>query len=443
VLLFTGALAVTAGLGTGLLPALRSSRSDPVGLLASRGAARGAGVLGQALVAAQVGIAVVLLTGAGLLLKSFVLLRGVPVGLDPDRVLTLRLAAPESRYPDRPAVTSFYARLLERVRALPGVEAAGAGNGLPLAVFTGDWSFDVEGRPRAMTKHHGAMDWFTVTPGYFEALRVPLVRGRLPGAGDGEQAPPVVFVNEAAARTFFPGEDPVGRRVLLSRGRGSEQPWRTIAGVVADVRQRSLDRPPAPAFYLPHAQFQHFMAGVQARDMSVVVKTTGEPRALAAAVRAQLRSLDPEVPAAQVRTMDEVMAGALADRRPALGLMVSFGALALLLATVGLYGVMSFHVSQRAREVGVRVALGAARADVLRLVVGQGMRLVQAGLAAGLLLALAAGGALRGLLYGVGTRDLTVLAAISAILASTGLFASYLPARRATAVDAAAALRQD
>jgi putative ABC transport system permease protein len=444
VLLFTAVLALGAGVAAGLLPALTSSGSDPgTALLASRGATAGTTRWRRALVAAQVAIAVVLLAGAGLLVKSFARLRGVPVGLDPDRVLTLRVTAPASRYPDKAAVTSFYARLLDGIRSLPGVVAAGASNGLPLAVATGDWSFDVEGRPREGTRHHGAMDWFVVTPGYFEALGVPLARGRFPGPQDAEQAPAVVFLNEAAARAFFPGEEPVGQRLQLSRGRGGEQPWRTIAGVVADVRHRTLDRPPAPSFYLPHPQFRHFMAGVEARDMSVVVKTAGDPAAVVGGVRSRMRNVDPEVPAAYVRTMDEVVAGALADRRPTLWLMASFAVLALVLASVGLYGVMSYHVTQRTREMGVRLALGADRRDVLRLVVGHGLRLVRAGLVTGLLLALAAGGALRDLLYEVGTRDVPVLLTISVVLATTGLVASYLPARRATTVDAAAALRQD
>jgi ABC-type antimicrobial peptide transport system permease subunit len=212
---------------------------------------------------------------------------------------------------------------------------------------------------------------------------------------------------------------------------------------MADVRQRGLDHPPAPELYIPHPQFLHFLADHEARAMSLVVKTAGDPAGFAGAVRDQLRAIDPEVPVSGVRTMDDVLAGSLADRRRNLWLMGSFAALALLLATIGLYGVMSYHVAQRTRELGLRLALGAARGDLVRLVVGQGMRLVQLGLVAGLVLALAAGGALRGLLYEVGTRDVSVFLAITLVLCSTGLLASYLPARRATSVDAAAALKRD
>jgi putative ABC transport system permease protein len=444
VLAFTVALALAAGIGAGLLPALQSSASDPGrSLLASRGDIGGGSVLRRALVAVQVALAVVLLTGAGLLVKSFSRLQAVALGLDPERVLTLRVTAPESRYPDRAAVTSFYARLLDRVRALPGVETVGASSGLPLAVQTGDWNFAVEGRPQQGTNGDGAADWFVVTPGYFEALRIRAVRGRRPGPEDGEAAPPVVFLNEAAARAFFADQDPLGQRLRLTRTTGREQPWRLVAGVVADVRQRGLDRAPTPEMYIPHPQFVHFLADHEARAMSLVLKTAGDPAALAGSVREQLRAIDPDVPASAIRTMDEVLGRSLAHRRRNVWLMGSFAALGLALATVGLYGVMSYHVAQRTRELGVRLALGAARGDLLRLVVGQGLRLVQIGLAAGLALALMAGRALRGLLYEVGPRDVGVLLTIALVLASTGLLASYLPARRATSVDAAAALKQD
>jgi putative ABC transport system permease protein len=443
VLAFTAALALGAGLAAGLLPAIQSSGLDPGrSLLAARGEVGGGSGLRRALVAVQVALAVVLLSGAGLLAKSFARLQAVPVGLDPERVLTLRVTAPTGRYADRASVTNFYARLLDRVRALPGVEIAGASSGLPLAVQAGDWNFDVEGRPRVGRANDGVADWFVVTPGYFEALRIRAVRGRLPGAEDGESGVPSVFLNQAAARAFFDGEA-VGRRLRLTRTTGGEQPWRVVAGVVGDVRQKGLDRAPAPEMYIPHPQFVHFLAAHEARAMSLVVKTAGDPAALVAAVREQLRAVDAEVPAAAVRTMDEVLARSLAQRRRNLWIMGSFAALGLLLATGGLYGVMSYHVAQRTRELGVRLALGADRGDLLRLVVGQGMRLVHAGLAAGLLLALAAGGAVRGLLYDVGPRDVTVLATIALVLAVTGLLASYLPARRATGVDAASALKQD
>ena len=444
VLGFTALLALGVGLAAGLVPAIQSSCADAgQDLLATRGATAAGTRWRGSLVSLQVAIAVVLCTGAGLLVKSFVRLQGVPLGVDAERVLTLRVTAPAPRYPDRPAVTAFYARLLEGVRALPGVRSAGAGSGLPLAVLGGDWNFDVEGRPRLGTTNDGQADWYAVTAGYFETLGVRAVSGRLPGAEDGERSPATIFINEAAARAFFPGQDPLGQRLRLTRTTGGVQPWRTIAGVVADVRQRGLHRPPAPELYIPHPQFESYLAGHHARGMSLVIKTAGDPTAVTGAVRDQLRGLDPEVPASAVRPMTEVVTGALAERRRNLWLMGSFATLALVLAMVGLYGVMSYQVAQRTREIGLRLALGARRSDVVRLVVSQGMRLVQVGLGAGLGAALLVGGAVRGLLFEVSTRDGSVLVTISLLLAGTAFLATWLPARRATRVDAAAALKQD
>jgi putative ABC transport system permease protein len=381
--------------------------------------------------------------GAGLLLKSFSRLRTVPAGFDPSHVLTTRLTAPESRYPGRDEVTGFYERLLADVRALPGVSTAGAANGLPLAVATGDWSFDVEGRPRVGDKHDGAPDWFAVTPGYFETLRVPIVRGRRPGPEDGPQATSVVFLNEAAARAYFPGQAPLGHRLRLTSTTGPPQPWRQIAGVVGDVRHRGLERPPRPEIYVPHAQFVHFSAGAQCRSLSLVVRSEGTDAHLARGIRDVVRRLDAEVPLAQMRSMDAVVTGSLLERRRDLWLMGAFAMVALALAAVGLYGLIATTVAQRAREMAVRVALGADRSGVVGLVVGQALRLVYAGLGAGLLAALYASGMLRGMLFDVGPRDTSVLAAVAVMLLLVGTLASLLPALRAARVDPAAALRQE
>jgi putative ABC transport system permease protein len=444
VVAFTAAASLGAGLLFGLLPALQISRValDHVLREAGRSSTGGRGRLRRALVAGQVAIALVLLAGSGLLVKSFARLRNVATGFEPAGVLTFRTSAPAASYPGRPEVTAFYARLLEQVRAVPGVRVAGAGSGLPLSVHSGDWGFDVEGRVSVPGQRPRA-DWFAVTPGYFEALGVRVVSGRLPAEGDDGERAPVIFLNHSAARSLFPGEDPLGRRVRLSRTTGAEQPWRTVAGVVSDVRQRGLERPPRPEMYVPLPQFQHFMAGTQARNMTVVAKVDGAPLGVAASMRAALRRVDPEVPAAQMRAMDEVVGTSMAARRRDTWLIGAFAALALAVATVGVYGVIAYHVAQRRREIGLRLAIGAERSDVVRMVLAQGTRLAGAGILAGLPVALLASAALRPLLFDVAPHDASVFAAIAVLLMAVAAMACALPAARAAHIDPAVALRDE
>jgi predicted permease len=444
VVVFTAAVSLGAGLLFGLLPALQVSRValDDVLREAGRSTTGGRGRLRRALVAGQVAIAVVLLAGSGLLLKSFARLRAVATGFEPAGVITFRTSAPAASYPGRPEVTAFYARLLEQVRAVPGVRLAGAGSGLPLSVQSGDWGFDVEGRPSVPGKRARA-DWFAVTPGYFEALGVRLVSGRLPADVDDAQGPPAIFLNESAVRTLFPGEEPVGHRVRLSRTTGGEQPWRTVAGVLSDVRQRGLERPPRPEMYVPLPQFLHFMAGTQARNMSVVAKVDGPPNAFAGSLRAALRRVDPEVPAAQMCAMDEVIGGSLAARRRDTWLIGAFALLALAVAAIGVYGVIAYHVAQRRREIGLRLAIGAKRRDVVRMVLAQGTRLAGAGIVAGVPVALLATAALRPLLFEVAAYDLSVFAAISGVLLAVAALACAVPALRAARTSPAVALRDE
>jgi putative ABC transport system permease protein len=445
VLLCAAGLAVAAGLFFGLIPALQVSRTRPVDPLkeGARGSAESRGMVRRVLIVAQVAIAVTLLIGAGLLIKSFAKLMSVPSGFNPDHVLTLRISLPGARYPGRPEVTAYFERLLQRSRSLPGVQSAGAANGLPLAVSTGDWNFNVEGRPLNGKRSSGAADWYAVTPGYFETLQIRILRGRAPSPSDGPDATPVLFINETTAKTLFPGEDPIGKRVQFSRSRGFEQPWRTIAGIVADVRQRGLETPPRPEAYFPHAQFQHFSPNAQARSMVVALKTATDPALLTGAVSDIARQLDPEVPAAQVRDMNWIVATSVRDRRLNVLLIGAFGALALVLASVGLYGVMAFQVAQRTREMGVRLALGATRAGVLSMVVGQGMRLVAIGLILGGIAAAALSGSIGTLLFEVSPHDLSIFTAVPVVLLAAGLLACYIPARRATRVDPVIALRAD
>jgi putative ABC transport system permease protein len=444
VLAFTIGVSLGAGIVFGLLPATQISRValDEVLREAGRSSVGGRGRLRRALVAAQVAIAVVLLVGAGLLVKSFARLQSTPSGFEPAGVLTFRTTAAPARYRERAEVAAFYAQVLERVRMVPGVRVAGAATGLPLSVHSGDWGFDIEGRASVPGARPRA-DWFVVTPGYFEALGVRLVSGRLPAEQDDDRGGPVLFVNESAARTLFPGEDPVGRRARLSRTNGDEQPWRTIAGVVADVRQRGLERPPRPEMYIPLPQFRHFLARTQAWSMVVVVKAAVPPLSLAGAMRAAVRRVDPEVPTASLLAMDEVVGASMADRRRDAWLIGAFAALALAVASIGVYGVTAYHVARRRREIGLRVALGAERRDVVRMVLGQGLRLAAAGIGVGVPAALLAAGALRSLLFEVTPHDPSVFAAIPVLLMVVTALACALPAARAARIDAAVALREE
>ena len=444
VLSFAAALAMLTTVLFAMLPATQLSRTQAGETLREGGrGSSGRARMRRALVVCQVSLAVVLLVAAGLLLKSFARVLSVPGGFDAENVLTARVAAPAARYPDLAAVSGFYTRLGERLAALPGVTHAGASSGLPLAVSSGDWSFDIEGRPRVNGRRPGAADWYVITPGYFEALRIRVVSGRAPTPSDTSGATPVIFINETAARGIFPGENPVGKRVMLSRSRGFEQPWRTIAGVVADVRQRGLDRPSRPEMFIPHTQFLHFSPGQQARSMTIVVRSAVPPEQLVSAVRGELRSLDPEIPLADARPMTEVLALSVADRKLNVLLLGAFAVLAIVLAAVGIYGVMAYDVLQRTREIGIRVALGATRRTVLTLVLSHGLMLVLIGGAIGLAVAAIATRSMTRMLFDVGPRDVAVFAWVAALLVVTGMLATLVPAWRAARVDPLTALRED
>ena len=445
VLAFTlGLAALTAGV-FGLVPALQMARMGPGGALGggARGSVDGRSRTRSILVVAQVAVAAVLVVAAGLLIRTFVSLTSVPSGLQADHVLTLRLSPPPATYASQADIGRFFDRFLERVRALPGVRLAGATSALPLSEASGDWSFDIEGRPFSPGRRHsGAADWYTVTPGYFETLRVTLVKGRLPAAGDDERAGEgrAIFLNESAARQFFPSADPIGHRLKLS---GDNQPWRTVAGIVGDLHQRGLGSAVRPEMFIPLAQFKHFSATGQARGLTVVIRTDADPIALVPAVRGALRAIDPEIPPARIRDMPAVVAASVADTRLNMVLMASFGTLALTLAAIGVYGVMAYQVVKRTREMGVRLALGASADSVRTLVVLDGMRLVATGLAVGLGIAVASGGLIQHLLFGTGARDLPTLIVAATVLAAAGFIACVIPARRATRVDPMLALRSE
>jgi putative ABC transport system permease protein len=446
VLIFTVALALLTPLLFGLFPAVPISRAANGTVLidSSRGSSgRLRPHVRRLLVSSQVMIATVLLISSGLLLKSLARVLEQPSGIVSDHVLTFRVSLPEAQYAGVHEISSFYTRLVEKVAALPGVKTVGSSSGLPMSVGSGDWSFDIEGRPSVGRKHAGKADWYVVTPGYFETLGIALVQGRLPQSSDDEQSSPVIFINETTAKTVFPNESPIGYRLRLTNTTGAVQPWRTIAGVVKDVRQRGLESPPSTEMYIPHTQFQHFSAGGQMRDMTIVVSTSVEPMTLMPTIRGELSKLDPLVPAAQVRDMDTVVRQSFADRQMTMTLVSAFGVLAIILAIIGVYGVMDYTVIQRTREIGVRLAIGASRGEVRSLILRDGMRLVAMGVAVGTVLSAIFASVLATLLYDVRPRDGAVYAMAAVIVVCVGMFTIYLPARRGSRMDPMAALRTE
>ena len=446
VLLFALALSLVAGVLVGLAPAARAAKVDVHGGLkdSARGSTAGGARqrIRRALVAGEVALALVLLLGAGLLTRSFVRLITVDPGYRTDHLLTLALTLPETSYPDAARTSTFFASLLERVRAQQGVMAAGAVAGLPLTSGRGDINFQIEGRPVVRGPGSPRADWQVVTPGYFEAIGMRLQRGRPIEITDREGTPGVVVINEATARTFWPAGDALGARFTLGGGAGPGVV--TVIGIVGDVRQASLSADVQPEIYLAHTQFRFWGAGARPlRSLTLVARTTADPAPLGATLRREIAALDPALPLGELRTMEEVRGASLSGPRFLMLLIASFSAVALLVALIGVYGVMAYSVSQRQREIGVRVALGAAPRSVVGLVLRQGMVPAVAGIALGLAGGLAISRVLRTLLFQVTPGDPTTAIAVSSIVAVVALVACYLPARRAAGVDPVGALRNE
>ncbi|HXM32720.1 MAG TPA: ABC transporter permease [Chthoniobacterales bacterium] len=437
VLLVTLGTAVVTGIVIGLIPALASGKPELTEALKEGGRGATSGLrrnrLRNALVIAEVALALVLLVGAGLLLKSFVRLQNVHPGFETKNVLTMEVALPVLKYPRGKPVADFFAEATRRIKALPGVEGASFTSILPLSGTNSDSSFAIEGRDHMAEKIFPDEEIRDVTPEYFSVLKVPLSKGRFFNDGDQFDGPGVIIVNSSFARKWFPNQDVVGKRITFDDPRKPDVKWHTIVGLVGDMRHRGLDLDSKPEYYLAHNQRPY-------RGMILAVRSTQDPRSLTTAIRREITRLDPDLPAANVRTLEQVAADSIAPRRLSVILIGVFAAVALVLASVGIYGVMSFLVVQRTHEIGVRMALGAQRADVLRLVIGRAAKLVLFGTGLGLLLGVPSSNALRSLLYNVGAFDPTTFLTVTLALCGVSFLASYIPALRATRADPMIAL---
>jgi putative ABC transport system permease protein len=432
-------VSLLTGLLFGSAPALRAARtrlSDALNEGGRGSAGPGRARMRNGLIVAEVATALVLLAGAGLLVRSLGRLLDVDPGFSPERVLTAELQLPETRYAKPEQVVAFYERLLPRLAALPGLVSAGAGTPLHFGGSVWTTTFVRRDLPEPAPGERPSAHYKAVTPGYFEALRIPLVAGRGLSDADRRGAPRVVVVSRALARRLYPDEDPLGKPVAVGVGFGEEgdnTTWQ-IVGVVGDTALMRLEDEPPPTFYV--SLWQHPWS-----DPSLVLRASGEPRALAEAMRREVQALDPELPVSRVRTLPELLSASVAQRRFQALLLSAFAAVGLALAAVGLYGVMAFSIGLRTREIGIRMALGAERRGVLRLVMGQGLTLVLAGIGIGLLGASALSRTLASLLFRVSGTDPVTLGAVSAVLLLAAALACYVPARRATRVDPLVALR--
>ncbi len=445
VMAFTAAVAVLTGIAFGIAPALQLVRRGGSGLALSLRAG-GRGMLSDwggrrlrgALIVAEIALALVLLTCAGLMLQSFARLQSVDPGFHPEQRLAIDMSVPRATYQNDEKVAGFYERLLERLAAQPGTRSVGAISALPLTNFGFTFTFSIDGRPPVKPEDQPSMQTRIISADYHRTLGIPVVRGRTITAGDRVGAPLVAVINEAAAKRFFPGEDPIGKHVKLGWGRGklNDPVNGTIVGIVGDVKGFGLDQEAQP-------EIDFSMMQNPVTNMSIVLRTDVPPASLAAAARREVHALDPSLPVTDVRTLERLVADSVSQPKFYMLLLGIFAGVALVLAAVGIGGMMSFAVAQRTREIGIRVALGASRAGVIGLVVSEAMRLAVAGVVLGALAAAALSRAMASLLFGIGARDPVTFVLAAALLSAVAFAATLLPARRAASVDPATALRAD
>jgi predicted permease len=442
---FTLSVSLLTGVVFSLAPAWQFSKLDLNESLKEGG--RGTSVsfrrfsLRSVLLVSEVALSLALLVGAGLMINSFTRLLWVDPGFDPRGVLTMQIALPQSKYSEIQGRASFFEQALERIRRLPGVQSAGMTSALPLA-GNPDFGFTIERRtPTGDTPQTG---WRAISPDYLRTMGIALRRGRYFTERDHEKAAGVAIINERMARRFWPDEDPLGKRIKLG-GPERPYPWMEIVGIVEDVKHDGLDAPVGPELYMPYAQtpFSQMPAGLRFPAMSLVARSGSDHASLAAAMRAEIKALDKDQPVANIRSLDQLLANSISQHRFYLLLIAFFAAIALILAAVGLYGVVSYTVRQRTHEIGVRMAFGAQAGDVLRLIIKFGMKLTLIGVLIGLAGALALTRLMKTLLFEVSATDPLTFAGVSTLLVLVALLACYVPARRAMKVDPITTLRVD
>ena len=449
VLGFTLAISLLTGVIFGLAPAFQAVKFDLHTSLkeGGRGSAspKGRRRLRNALVVTEVALSLVLLVGAGLLIKSFWRLQQVDTGFWTERLITMRLFPPESNYPDDLRVAAFYEDLLQRLRSLPGVKDAAAATDVPIGGRNAATVIQIEGGSSGLDISRGA-EFRVVSPDYFRTLGIRLLRGRFLEDSDQERARPVAVINETLARAYWPNENPLGQRFRLldAPSENAKTVFLTVVGVVADAKNNSLTEAAAKEAYVPMRQRTVAIAEMGfARQMTLAVRTSVEPMSLTNAIRQAVWAIDRNIPITDVQTMEQILSTVTTQSRFNTILLGIFAAVALALAGVGIYGVLSYSVTQRTREIGIRIALGARRGDVLRLVVCQGMLLALLGVAIGLAASFALTHLMAGLLFGVSATDPATFALIALILTGVAFVACFVPARRATKVDPMVALRHE
>jgi putative ABC transport system permease protein len=452
VLAFTFGIAVLTGVLFGLLPALRISKLDVNSVLKEASGRSGTGLrhnrVRSVLVAAEMALAVILVAGAALMIRTFVGLRSVQPGFDPHHVITMQTSLSGGRYDSTAKVANMIRQAVDHMEALPGVRAAAATVTVPVDSVGLDLPFNIEGRPPAKGDlYNGDEFWRFGSPHYFSALGVPLLKGRVFDLRDTGNSARVIIVNQAFANKYWPKGDPIGQRITIGKGLGPqfEEPTREIVGIIENIRENGLKNGDQPVMYVPQSQVTDGLTQLanSVIPLSWIVQTAADPSSLSAAIQHEIQSVDSQLAASKIRTMDQVISESTARQNFNMLLLTIFAGLALLLAAIGIYGLMSYTVEQRTQELGIRMALGASRGDMLKLVVRQGMLLTGIGLAIGLSASLGLNRLLANLLFGVKTTDPVTYAAVAIILISVALLATYIPARRATKIDPVVALRYE